>query len=96
MEIRPTVVHRARPTPVFEFESLAGLACGCVTAAYYALQFDVTLVSVEAKGAYCPRPSHFVGQVLELGDAQVLVDDEGEDEEPSAHAGGGASSSASS
>ena len=69
MEMRPAVVHRARPTPVFEFESLAGLSCGCVTAAYHASQFDVMLVSVEAKGTYCQRPNHFVGQVLELGEA---------------------------
>ena len=79
MEIRPTVVHRARPAPVFEFDSLAGLACGCVTAAYHAMQFDVTLVSVEAKGPYCERPGHFVGQVLELGDTLAMFEDEDED-----------------
>ncbi len=72
MEIRPAVVHRAKPTPVFEFESLAGLACGCVTAAYHATQFDVTLVSVEAKGPYCLRTNHFIGQVLELGETLPL------------------------
>ncbi|MBL8142494.1 MAG: hypothetical protein JNM38_15355 [Acidobacteria bacterium] len=72
MEMRPAVVHRAKPTPVFEFESLAGLACGCVTAAYHASQFDVTLVSVEAKGPYCQRANHFVGQVLELGETLAL------------------------
>lgn len=72
MEMRPAVVHRAKPTPVFEFESLAGLACGCVTAAYHASQFDVTLVSVEAKGPYCLRTNHFIGQVLELGETLLL------------------------
>lgn len=73
MEMRPVVVHQARPTPVFEFESLAGLACGCVTSAFHAMQFDVTLVSVEAKGPYCLRPNHFIGQVLELGEALAFA-----------------------
>lgn len=76
MEIRPAVVHRARPATVFEFESLAGLACGCVTAAYHSLRFDVTLVSVEAKGPYCLSTNHFIGQVLELGDEAGDIDDE--------------------
>ena len=76
MEIRPSVVHRARPATVFEFESLAGLACGCVTAAYHSLRFDVTLVSVEAKGPYCLATNHFVGQVLELGDEMSDIDED--------------------
>ncbi len=63
-----TSVHRPRPTPVFEFESLSALPCGCVTAAYRAVQWEVSLVSVEAKGPHCILTDHFIGQVLQLGD----------------------------
>ena len=76
MEARPII--RARPAPVFEFETLSALPCGCVTAAYRAAQWEVSLVSVEAKGPYCPMRNHFVGQVLELGDP-VDLEDEDED-----------------
>jgi hypothetical protein len=66
VEARPVI--RARPAPVFEFEDLSAMPCGCVTAAYRAARWEVSLVSIEAKGPYCPRPNHFVGQVLELGE----------------------------
>jgi len=52
--------------PIFEFEDLAGLPCGCVTAAFHASEWGVTLVSIEAKGPHCILPEHFVGQVVEL------------------------------
>jgi hypothetical protein len=78
--LQPRVVHHARPTPVFEFEALSAMPCGCVTAAYRAVQWEVSLVSVEAKGPYCHRATHFVGQVIELGDACGL-DQESEVEE---------------
>jgi hypothetical protein len=73
METRPII--QARPSPVFQFETLCGLPCGCVTAAYRAEEWDVSLVSIEAKGPYCPRHSHFIGQVLELGDVLEARDD---------------------
>ena len=62
-------VTAARPVPVFEFEDLAGLPCGCVTAAFRAAQWGVTLVSLEAKGPHCTLAEHFQGQVLELGES---------------------------
>lgn len=74
MDARP--IFQARPSPVFQFETLCALPCGCVTAAYRAAELDVSLVSVEAKGPYCPRSAHFIGQVLELGDALGLREDE--------------------
>lgn len=77
MQLRPII--QARPSPVFQFETLCALPCGCVTAAYRAAEWDVSLVSVEAKGPYCPRGSHFIGQVLELGDA-LGPEDEAEGE----------------
>lgn len=73
MDARPII--QARPSPVFQFETLCGLPCGCVTAAYRADEWDVSLVSIEAKGPYCPRRSHFIGQVLELGEALDPGDD---------------------
>jgi hypothetical protein len=62
---------------VFVFETLDALPCGCVTAAFRASEWNVSLVSVEAKGPYCLKPQHFIGQVLGL-DGQ---DDGGEERE---------------
>ena len=64
MNPRPAVV--TRPVPIFEFEDLAGLPCGCVTAAFHAAEWGVTLVSIEAKGPHCILAEHFLGQVIEL------------------------------
>lgn len=66
--VETRAVHYARPAPVFEFEALTAMPCGCVTAAYRAVQWEVLLVSIEAKGPYCHRADHFLGQVIELGD----------------------------
>ena len=68
----------ARPAPIFEFEDLAGLPCGCVTAAFRAAQWGVTLVSVEAKGPHCVLPHHFLGQVLHLAEDFDDEADEGQ------------------
>jgi hypothetical protein len=61
-----TAVVATRPVPVFEFEDVAGLPCGCVTAAFHSAEWGVTLVSIEAKGPHCILPEHFIGQVVEL------------------------------
>jgi hypothetical protein len=61
-----TAVVATRPVPVFEFEDVAGLPCGCVTAAFHSTEWGVTLVSIEAKGPHCILPEHFIGQVVEL------------------------------
>jgi hypothetical protein len=74
-----TPVVPARPAPIFEFEDLAGLPCGCVTAAFRAVQWGVTLVSVEAKGPHCVHTQHFQGQVLQLG--ENLEDEQDDDSE---------------
>lgn len=78
MNVRPVI--EARPSPVFQFETLGALPCGCVTAAYRAAEWEVSMVSVEAKGPYCRRSAHFIGQVIELDDPLDL--DEGEDADP--------------
>lgn len=59
---------RTRPTPSFEFEALEALPCGCVAAAYRSRQWDVSLVSLEAKGPHCLLPRHSTGEVLRLGE----------------------------
>jgi hypothetical protein len=76
VNVSPVVV--ARPAPIFEFEDLDGLPCGCVTAAFRAVQWGVTLVSLEAKGPHCRHAHHFIGQVLQLGESS---EQETEDEE---------------
>ena len=65
MNPAPAVVA-TRPVPVFEFEELAGLPCGCVTSAFHAAEWGVTMVSIEARGPHCILSEHFVGQVVEL------------------------------
>ena len=47
---------------VFELEALEGLPCGCVAAAYRARPWDVAVVSLEAKGAYCGWMQHVMGR----------------------------------
>ncbi len=79
--LQTRVVHHARPAPVFEFEALSAMPCGCVTAAYRAVHWEVSLVSVEAKGPYCHRLNHFVGQVIELGDVDTCEEEECVEEE---------------
>jgi hypothetical protein len=72
-------IVRARPSPVFVFEALDALPCGCVTSAFRSAEWGVSLVSVEAKGPYCPRIQHFVGQVLNAC-APADTDDGAEEE----------------
>ncbi|MPZ20324.1 MAG: hypothetical protein GEV06_20765 [Luteitalea sp.] len=69
-----------RPLSLFEFEDLEALPCGCVSASYRARPWDITLVSLEAKGEHCLLPGHAIGAVLQLGEP-VEEDAEQEDEE---------------
>jgi hypothetical protein len=73
------IVATAKPAPIFEFEDLDGLPCGCVTAAFRSTQWGVTMVSVEAKGPHCTLPDHFIGQVVEMGDLLGSPDDDGDE-----------------
>lgn len=73
-------LNRVKPTTtIFELESLEGLPCGCVTAAFRARPWDVAVVSLEAKGPHCILSGHTNGQVLRLGDPSEF--DEEDDEE---------------
>lgn len=75
MNLSPVV---ARPSPVFEFDDLLGLPCGCVTACFRARQSGVSLVSVEAKGPHCLLAGHFQGNVVELEGVTLGLADEDE------------------
>ena len=70
-----------RPTgTIFELESLEGLPCGCVAAAYRARPWDVGVVSLEAKGPKCILVGHSTGQILRLGDPSEFDEEDGDDE----------------
>jgi hypothetical protein len=77
-------VIRTRPAPLFEFEALEQLPCGCVTASYRSRQWDVSLVSVEARGPHCMLKGHGQGQIVQLGDPFGLHL-RGSPEEPTCH-----------
>lgn len=66
-------------TTVFELEALEGLPCGCVSAAYRARPWDVTVVSLEAKGPHCILVGHSSGQILRLGDPAEYEEEDQED-----------------
>ena len=71
---------RSRPA-TFEFEALEGLPCGCVAVAYRSRLWDVTLISLDAKGPHCILAGHTNGQVLRLGDPVEFDADEEESDE---------------
>ncbi|MFN8061250.1 MAG: hypothetical protein U0Q12_18970 [Vicinamibacterales bacterium] len=73
-----TEVVRTRPAPLFEFEALEQLPCGCVTGSYRSRQWNVTLISVEARGPHCVLAGHTQGQILQLGDPFEFAYDEEE------------------
>lgn len=82
MAVPAGIQNHVRPTTtIFELESLEGLPCGCVTAAFRARPWDVAVVSLEAKGPHCILAGHTSGQVLRLGDTSEFDDDEDEDGE---------------
>lgn len=65
----------------FELEALEGLPCGCVAAAYRASPWDVAVITVEAKGAYCPYLGHTEGVILRLGELEEDQEDEDNEED---------------
>jgi hypothetical protein len=82
MAVPSGIHHHVRPTTtIFELESLEGLPCGCVTAAFRARPWDVAVVSLEAKGPHCILAGHTSGQVLRLGDTSEFDEEDDEDGE---------------
>jgi hypothetical protein len=74
MRTSAAVVSRARPAARFEFEALEGLPCGCVAVAYRARPWEMTMISLEAKGPHCVFPGHRSGQVLHFGEPAEVED----------------------
>ena len=78
MIVPASALNSVRPTAttVFELEALEGLPCGCVSAAYRARPWDVSVVSLEAKGPHCILAGHDSGQILRLGDPEEFDEEE--------------------
>jgi hypothetical protein len=53
------------PVPL-ELEVLDPLPCGCIAAVFRVGSQDVRVMSLEAKGPYCPSSRHSMGRVVEL------------------------------
>lgn len=70
---------RTRPA-TFEFEALEGLPCGCVAVAYRSRLWDVTLISLDAKGPHCVFAGHRAGQVIHFGEPDTGDDEDGGEE----------------
>jgi len=75
-----TVISKSKPAAAFEFEALEGLPCGCVAVAYRSRLWDVTLVSLDAKGPHCVFAGHRAGQVIHFGEPDGLDDEDSGEE----------------
>jgi hypothetical protein len=73
-------VATSKPAMILELEELESMPCGCVSAAYRALPWDVAVVSVEAKGPHCILEGHRAGQIIRLGEPYELRSGEELDE----------------
>jgi hypothetical protein len=59
------ITHSQSHSPVtaqFEFEAFKALPCGCVAAVHRTLDPGLSIVSLEAKGAYCGLMDHVMGR----------------------------------
>jgi len=65
MSVHP--IHHAPRVPL-EFEDLASLPCGCVSAAYRTRPLDILVCSLEVKGPLCNLAGHVAGGLVQLGD----------------------------
>jgi hypothetical protein len=80
MSVPAVALNHVRPkTTIFELEALEGLPCGCVAAAYRARPWDVSVVSLEAKGPHCILAGHSSGQILRLGDPSDFEEEDSEE-----------------
>ena len=69
---------RTRPA-TFEFEALEGLPCGCVAVADRSRLWDVTQISLDAKGPHCVFAGHRAGQVIHFGEPDAVDEDAGDE-----------------
>jgi len=80
MSTSTAAVATSKPALILELEELESMPCGCVSAAYRALPWDVAVVSVEAKGPYCVMDGHRAGQIIRLGEPYEIESVEDLDE----------------
>ena len=69
-------------TPQFEFEAFKPLPCGCVAAVQRTLDPGLSVVSLEAKGAYCAVTGHIIGRATAVPSSvtsEIIGPDLGED-----------------
>ena len=59
-----------------ELEALEGLPCGWWLRRIGARPWDVSVVSLEAKGPHCILAGHASGQILRLGDPEEFDEEE--------------------
>ena len=81
MSVPAGALNHGRPstTTVFELEALEGLPCGCVAVAYRSRLWDVTLISLDAKGPHCVFAGHRAGQVIHFGEPDAADEDTAEE-----------------
>jgi hypothetical protein len=53
-------------TAQLAFEAFKPLPCGCVAAMHSTLDPGLCVVSLEAKGPYCPETAHVVGRLTAI------------------------------
>ena len=68
-----------RSPSLLELIALDSLPCGCVAAAFRAKPWDLSLVSIEAKGPHCLDGGHHQEHILELGAVSDLFAGDGEE-----------------
>jgi hypothetical protein len=56
-------------TAHFEFEAFKPLPCGCVAAVHRTLDPGLSVISLEAKGAYCGLMEHVMGRATAVPSA---------------------------
>jgi hypothetical protein len=69
-------------TAQFEFEAFKSLPCGCVAAVHRTLDPSLSVVSLEAKGAYCGWMQHVMGRTTAVPSTvteEITFADLGED-----------------
>ena len=71
MRAGPTVTRAAND---LQLEALDPLPCGCVAAIYRVGRYDVRVMSVEAKGPYCPTSQHASGRIVDPADDDEPLD----------------------
>ena len=63
-----------RAANYLQLEALDPLPCGCVAAIYRVGRYDIRVMSVEAKGPYCPTSRHAAGRIVDPADDDALLD----------------------